>query len=282
MTPLVELAGVDFRYPVTDRRARPFALSGLTLVIEAGEMLGVIGPNSAGKTTLVRLLTKVLQPARGEIRLDGTPLGRLTRWDLARHVAVVPQDLPPGLPFTVQQVVLMGRYPHAPHRFFESADDWTAARAAMALTGVQELAEAPVESLSGGERQRVMMARALAQEPRLLVLDEPTAHLDLRYQAECAGLLRSINRERGVTVLLVSHDLNLAAEVSDRLLLLCDGRLARLGSPAAVLDEALLTAVYGCPIVVDRHPLTGRPVVQVAWTAHPARPSSPGEVREAR
>lgn len=266
MTPLVELAGVDFGYPPAGRRrARPFALTDLTFAIAAGEILGVIGPNSAGKTTLVRLLTKVVEPTRGDLRLDGAPLGRLTRWELARHVAVVPQDLPPSLPFTVEQLVLMGRYPHAPRRFFETAGDLAIAREAMALTGVTELGPVPVESLSGGERQRVILARALAQQPRLLILDEPTAHLDLHYQVECVGLLRRVNRERGVTVLLVSHDLNLAAEVSDRLLLLAEGRLVRLGPPDAVLDEALLAGVYGCAVVVDRSTASGRPRVQVVW-----------------
>jgi len=275
---LLEVVGLDFAYsPERRRRVRGFALSAVTFTVARGEILGVIGPNSAGKTTLIRLLTRVLEPDGGEIRLDGTSLRRLGRWELARHVAVVPQDVPHALPFTVEQVVLMGRYPHAPRRFFETAADVAVAREAMEMTGVGELAQAPVQSLSGGERQRVTLARALAQEPRVLVLDEPTAHLDLRYQAECAALLRSINRERGVTVLLVSHDLNLAAEVSDRLLLLSEGRVARLGPPAAVLEEELLTAVYGCPVVVDRHAVTGRPVVQVAWA-----PAPPGAGREGR
>ena len=266
MTPLVDLAGVEFGYPAVERRrARPFALAGLSFAIARGEILGLIGPNSAGKTTLVRLLTKVVEPARGEIRLEGAPLARLTRWELARHVAVVPQDLPQSLPFTVEQLVLMGRYPHGPRRFFETADDLAIAREAMALTGVTELGPVPVESLSGGERQRVILARALAQQPRLLILDEPTAHLDLRYQVECVGLLRRINREQGVTVLLVSHDLNLAAEISDRLLLLASGRVARLGAPAHVLDEALLTSVYGCAVRVDTDAETGRPRVRVAY-----------------
>ncbi|HEY7366067.1 MAG TPA: ABC transporter ATP-binding protein [Methylomirabilota bacterium] len=267
MSVLLEVRGLDFAYPPERSRSAPrFALSAVTFTLARGEILGVIGPNSAGKTTLIRLLTRVLEPAGGDIRLEGTSLRRLGRWELARQVAVVPQDVPPGLPFTVEQVVLMGRYPHAPRRFFETAADLAVAREAMEATGVDELAQASVQSLSGGERQRVTLARALAQEPRLLVLDEPTAHLDLRYQAECATLLRSINRERGVSVLLVSHDLNLAAQVSDRLLLLNEGRVARLGPPAAVLEEALLTAVYGCPVVVDRHAVTGRPMVQVAWS----------------
>jgi iron complex transport system ATP-binding protein len=135
----------------------------------------------------------------------------------------------------------------------------------MAATGVLDLATTRVGILGGGERQRVALARALAQEPRLLVLDEPTAHLDLRYQVECVALLRRVNRERGTTVVLVSHDLNLAGELCDRLLLLADGRIARLGKPDEVLEETLLAAVYGCAVVVDRNTTTGRPVVQVAW-----------------
>lgn len=277
MSARLDVVGVDFAYAAERRRrARPFGLSGITFTLAPGELLGVIGPNSAGKTTLIRLLTRVLEPTAGDIRLDGTSLRRLARGELARHVAVVPQDVPQALPFTVEQVVLMGRYPHAPHRFFETAADVAVARAAMDITGVADLAQAPMQSLSGGERQRVALARALAQEPRLLVLDEPTAHLDLRYQAECAALLRSVNRQRGVSVLLVSHDLNLAAEVSDRLLLMSEGRVARLGQPASVLAEELLTAVYGCAVVVDRHAVTGRPVVQVAWAPAPSRAGREG------
>ncbi len=270
MSALVELRDVHFAYPGPERRrARPFALSGLSLTLGAGEILGVIGPNSAGKTTLIRLLTRVLAPARGEICLDGRPLAQLPRWELARQVAVVPQELPPALPFSVEQLVLMGRYPHAPGRFFESGVDIAVAREAMELTGVLELAGAPVDGLSGGERQRAVLARALAQEPRLLVLDEPTAHLDLRYQVESVGLLRRVNRERGTTVLLVSHDVNLAAEVCDRLLLMADGRVASLGAPDAVLDERRLAEVYGCAVRVEGG-AAGRPRVDVLWP--PAEP----------
>jgi len=272
MTPFVEVTDVHFTYAGAERRrARPFALTGLTFTLQAGEILGVIGPNSAGKTTLIRLLTRVLEPARGEIRLDGRPLARFARWELARHLAVVPQELPPALPFSVEQLVLMGRYPHTPGRFFESDADVVVAREAMACTGVLELARVPVEGLSGGERQRAVLARALAQEPRLLVLDEPTAHLDLRYQVECVALLRRVNRERGTTMLLVSHDLDLAAEVSDRLLLLAEGRVVSLGTPAEVLDECRLAEVYGCAVRVERA-ASGRPRVELVWPdAEPRR-----------
>jgi iron complex transport system ATP-binding protein len=258
--------GVDFSYPIAEaRRGRPFTLSGVSFELAEGEILGVLGPNSAGKTTLVRLLTRIVSPARGTIQVGGVDLTAMTRAELARRIAVVPQDMPQGLPFTVQELVLMGRYPHAPRRFFETPDDLAVAREAMAATGVLDLADARVGTLAGGERQRVSLARALAQEPRLLVLDEPTAHLDLRYQLECVALLRRVNRERGTTIVLVSHDLNLAGEVCDRLLLLAEGRIARLGPPADVLEETLLTTIYGCPVAVEGHALTGRPVVRVAW-----------------
>jgi iron complex transport system ATP-binding protein len=272
---LVEFRNVSFAYPASaERKTRPFALSDLSVDISTGEIIGVIGPNSSGKTTLIRLLTRVLEPAAGEIRLQGVPVGRLSRTDLARRVAVVPQGILPQFPFTVGELALMGRYPHDPGRYFESPRDRAVAHEAMAATGVLELADMPLEHLSGGERQRAVIARALAQEPRLLVLDEPTAHLDLRYQVEAAALLRRLNRERGMTILLVSHDLNLAAEVCDRLLLLNGGRPAAIGSPEAVLDESLLASVFGCSVVVDKNETTRRPVVRLTWRVDPpiARP----------
>src|SRR5881409_1623820 len=250
---LVEFRSVSFAYPESaERRARPFAFSELSFEIAPGEIVGVIGPNSSGKTTLIRLLTRVLEPAAGEIRLEGAPIRRLSRTDLARRVAVVPQGILPQFPFTVGELALMGRYPHDPGRYFESPRDRSVARAAMEATGVLELADMPLEHLSGGERQRAIIAKALAQEPRLLVLDEPTAHLDLRYQAEVAALMRRLNHERGMTILLVSHDLNLAAEVCDRLLLLAGGRGAAMGAPEAVLEQSLLASVFGCEVIVDK------------------------------
>ena len=271
--PLVELRGVGFAYPASGTgQARPFRLADLTFEIGTGEIVGVLGPNSAGKTTLIRLLTRVLAPDAGGILLEGRPLPHWRPAELARRVAVVPQGVPPEFPFTVEELVLMGRYPHAPERYFESPADRESARAAMQATSVLELAAQRLDSLSGGERQRAAVARALAQEPRLLVLDEPTAHLDLRYQAETAALLRRLNRERGVTILLVSHDLNLAAEVCDRLLLLAAGRQVAVGAPEAVLSETLLAAAFGCEVTVEKHPATRRPVVQPTWRVDGPRP----------
>ena len=266
MSALVELREVSFGYAArTGRRAHPFHLASLSLAVAPGEILGVIGPNSAGKTTLIRLLTRVVQPEHGEILLDGRRLDAIPADALAREIAVVPQELPQAFPFTVGELVLMGRYPHAPARYFESETDRAIARAAMEATGVLELAALPLDELSGGERQRAVLARALAQEPRLLVLDEPTAHLDLRYQAECVALLRRVNRERRMTVILVAHDLNLAAEVCDRLLLLAAGHAVRVGPPEQVLEEDVLREVYGCEVIVDKAATGARPRVQIAW-----------------
>jgi iron complex transport system ATP-binding protein len=263
---LVELREVSFGYTARGaRRAHPFRLAPLSLTVSPGEILGVIGPNSAGKTTLIRLLTRVVRPEHGEILLDGRALPAIPAAALAREIAVVPQELPQAFPFTVGELVLMGRYPHAPARYFETDADRAVAREAMEATGVLDLASLPLEALSGGERQRAVLARALAQEPRLLMLDEPTAHLDLRYQAECVGLLRRVNRERRMTVMLVAHDLNLAAEVCDRLLLLAGGRAVRVGPPEQVLEEDVLREVYGCEVIVDKAASGARPRVQVAW-----------------
>jgi iron complex transport system ATP-binding protein len=266
MTPLLEFRDVAFAYPApSGQRTRPFRLDALSFTVAPGEVLGVIGPNSSGKTTLIRLLTDVVRPRSGQVLLDGRPTAALGRRALAREVATVPQHVPQAFPFTVGELVLMGRYPHGGGRYFETPEDRDIAREAMAATGVLDLAGLPLDELSGGERQRAVLARALAQRPRLLVLDEPTAHLDLRHQAESAALLRRLQRERGMTVLLVAHDLDLAAEVADRLLLLADGRIARLGPPEAVLEESLLESVYGCPVSVDKHPTTRRPSVHIAW-----------------
>lgn len=265
MTPLCEFRRVGFAYPVGAHGRPPFEIRDLSFSLTPGEVLGLIGPNAAGKTTVIRLLSRVLDPSRGEIVLGGLPAARLGRAAVARQVAVVPQDVPQGFPYTVEQLVLMGRFPHAPGRFFESREDVEIAREAMATTGIETLAAESLDRISGGERQRAILARALAQRPRLLVLDEPTAHLDLRYQAECVALLRRLHRDDGLGILLVSHDLNLAAQVSDRLLLMAGGAAVSAGTPEDVMEESVLEAVYGCPVVVDKHPATRRPTVNVAW-----------------
>jgi len=265
VTALIECQRLGFVYAPREAGAPAFAIRDLTFDVRPGETFGVIGPNASGKTTLVRLLSKVLEPSEGRVLLQGEDVTRLSRAGLARRVAIVPQDVPRGFPHTVEELVLMGRFPRAPHRFFESQEDRVAARRAMEAVGVMDLRSALLDRLSGGERQRVLLARALAQEPQLLVLDEPTAHLDLRYQAECAGLLRRLRSQAGLTIVLVSHDLGFAAELSDRLLLMAGGATVRVGPPDAVIDEAVLEAAYGCRVIVDKHPISRRPTVHLIY-----------------
>jgi iron complex transport system ATP-binding protein len=265
MTPLVDGRRIAFAYAPREAGAGAFAIRDLSFDVKPGETFGIIGPNASGKTTLVRLLSKVLEPSGGRILLDGVDVAQLSRAALARQVAVVPQDVPRALPHTVEDLVLMGRFPRAPRRFFESAPDRAAARRAMEAVGVLGLRGALLDRLSGGERQRVMLARALAQEPRLLVLDEPTAYLDLRYQAECAGLLRRLGREAQLTIVLVSHDLDFASELCDRLLLMAAGEAVRVGPPETVIDEAVLESAYGCRVIVDKHPISRRPTVHLVY-----------------
>lgn len=259
MTPLVEVQRVRFAYEATP------VIDDVSFSVDPGEILGVIGPNSVGKTTLLRLLSNVLVPRSGTIRLAGRDLAGLKRFEVARMLAVVPQDVVLAFPFMVREFVLMGRYPHSRGHFFEGPDDLIAADEALRSAGVVGLADKPVHALSGGERQRVLVARALAQRPRLLLMDEPSAHLDLHHQVELARLIRRLNREEGTTVVLVSHDLNLAAELCDRLLLLARGRVARLGKPEEVLETALIEEVFGCRVWIERNLETGRPRVQVHW-----------------
>jgi iron complex transport system ATP-binding protein len=255
VTALLEAEELSFAYG-----ARPI-LAGVSLAIAPGELVGVIGPNGCGKTTLVRLLAGVLAPAAGRVRLDGRPLAAWRRHEVARRLAVMPQDAPVEFPFTVLEVVLMGRAAHLAGFGFPRAADVALARSVLARLDVADLEGRPLDHLSGGERQRALLARALVQEPGVLLLDEPTTHLDLRHQAGIYDVVRDLARTRGVAVLSVLHDLNLAAMYCDRLFLLDRGRVAREGAPAHVLEAEALARAYGAPVWVGRHEVTGGPIV---------------------
>jgi len=246
----IEASGLCFSYghaPVID---------DVSLTLAPGEMLGVIGPNGSGKSTLMRLLSAVLRPRTGEIRIHGRPIGSYSRSQLARAIAVVPQDTVIEFPFSVTEVVLMGRSPHLGGFAFEGDRDLAVARRAMQHAGVLELADRSIHELSGGERQRVILARALAQEADILLLDEPAAFLDIRHEVEIYDLLQTLQRE-GRSVLTVLHDLNLAALYCDRVALLKAGRLVRIGTPAEVITYQLLTEVYETEVYVDVNDITG-------------------------
>ena len=256
---VVEVQGVAFRY----RTGR--GVEDVSFQASPGELLGVVGPNSAGKSTLLRLLSKVMAPQRGRILIGGRDIALLSRVALARQVAVLPQEFHVAFPFRVAEVVLMGRYPHAAGTWRVTHDGTkgrAVALAALQATGTVHLANRRVDELSGGERQLVSLARALAQEASILLLDEPTAHLDLRHQGIVLSILLAHHRERRGTTILVSHDLNLAAEHCDRLLLIAGGRILTAGRPEEVITPRNLEPAYGCPVTVERHPISGRPRVQ--------------------
>lgn len=244
-----------------------WALRGLTCDVREGEILGIIGPNGSGKSTLLKLLGSIMPPQQGTIRLHDRPLSSFPRQELARIVAYVPQQSSVVFPFTLAEFVLMGRFPHRRAGGmlggfgWESAEDMRAAEQAMRAMEILQLAGRMISDVSGGERQRAFIARALAQAPQVLLLDEPTVFLDLRHQVDICAILRRLNREQGLTVVLVSHDLNLASQSCDRLLLLQEGALIRLGVPSAVLQPEVIEAVYRCPVLIDRHPASGVPRV---------------------
>ena len=248
---MIELSGVHFGYD----DGRP-VIEDLSLRVEAGEFLGIIGPNGCGKSTVVRLLLGLLHPDRGTVRIDGREVGSLPSRELARLCAAVPQEEALEFPFSVEEVVLMGRTSRLGALGFERADDVEAARRAMVETGVAELASRPLHALSGGERKRVILARALAQEAPILVLDEPAAALDIHHQVAIFDLLEEQSRA-GATVVVVVHDLNLAAAYCKRLLLLRPGRPALTGTVEEVLTWRQVGEAFGTDVYVGVNELTG-------------------------
>ncbi len=251
-TPAFEARGVVFRYA----GARRPALDGVDVVVPEGSLYAVLGPNGSGKSTLLRVLLGALVPQAGEVRYAGRALGDWRRRELAARVGVVPQGEEQAFPTTVRELVALGRYPHLGPLARERASDRRAVEEAMLRCDVAELAERSVASLSGGERQRTRIARALAQEPRTLVLDEPTASLDIRHEMEILELASAL-AAGGVTVVLVTHAVNLAARYAARLLLLDRGRPAAEGPPRQVITRERIEAVYGWPVAIALHPGPG-------------------------
>jgi iron complex transport system ATP-binding protein len=240
---------------------RPAVLDNVSLTIDRGAVVGILGPNGSGKTTLLRLLSGTRRATSGRVLLDGRPLDTLTRREVARHVAVVPQETLLTFDYTVLEMVLMGRHPHLGLFELEGPDDLAIAREMLRATGTEQLESRRFGTLSGGEKQRVVVAAALAQAADVLLLDEPTASLDLAYQLEIAALLSALNLERGVTIAVSTHDLNLAASVCRELVLLKEGRVLAYGPTETVLTPANVRALYDVDADIQRHGPSGHLVV---------------------
>jgi iron complex transport system ATP-binding protein len=234
------------------------ALSGVSFDVKKGDFLGIIGPNGSGKSTLLRCIASVLEPDRGAVLIDDNDVKEMGRREIARSVGVVPQSAPIDFAFTVRDVVLMGRTPHLDRFSSESKEDVAIAERAMRGTVVSSLSERAFDELSGGERQRVVIARALTQDPKILLLDEPTQHLDISAQYQILDLVRRLNRENQITVIAVFHDLNLASQYSDSLLLMTKGKVGGIGAVEKVLTPENVRESYGIDALIERHPVTGR------------------------
>ena len=273
----LELSGVEASYP--GRSSAEPVLRGVDLRLEPGEVVALIGPNGAGKSTLLRAAGGVLRPRAGRALLHDRDMATLKPRDIARQIAVVPQEGPVPAGLIVREMVGMGRTPYMRMLLGPTSRDREAVDWALDAAGVTDLAERFVDELSGGERQRVILARALAQEPRLLLLDEPTANLDLHHQVAMLELVRGLTRERGLSVLAAVHDLQLAALYCDRVALMQAGRILSDGPPEAVLTEALLLQTFGQRVVLSPHPTHGVPLVALVPNGN-ARQISPLPVEE--
>jgi iron complex transport system ATP-binding protein len=253
----LSLKDVGFRYEEV------WALRGINLQVHAGEILGILGPNGSGKSTLLRIMDGILIPQEGEILIKGKHVSGFRRSSFAKEVAMVAQENHFRFSFSALEVVLMGRFPHLKRLQFEGEKDFDVALHSLSATHALELAERSIHELSGGEKQRVLIARALAQEPKTVLLDEPTSFLDLKYKREIFRLISSLSKKQGLSVVVVSHDIDLAAQYCHRLMMLKNGSTYEMGEPEKVITESNIQAVYDCPVLVDKNPVTGRPRVSL-------------------
>ncbi len=236
---MIVAEGVHFAY-----NGSGDVLKGVDLKVKKGDFLGILGPNGSGKTTLLRMLSGTLRPDKGTVRLEGRDMRKIRGKEIAKRIAVVHQEMDLGFEYTVEELVSMGRYPHLGRFQFNDMEGNRAVGEAMELTGIDGLRTKSITSLSGGERQRVMIARALAQEPGILLLDEPNKNLDVRHSLDILGLIREWNRENGLTVVMVLHDLDMASRYCSSLLLLKDGMVAGRGPVEEVMTPGMIRDVF--------------------------------------
>ncbi len=251
----LEVRNVNFDYETIK------VLHDISFSIDRGEFVGIIGPNGSGKSTLLKNISRVLKPSEGDIILEGKDIKLFKRRDLARRVAVVPQDGEISFAFTAWEIVLMGRAPYIGRFSQEGERDREIAQRAMQLTDTWDIAHRPFTELSGGEKQRVIIARALTQEPTLLLLDEPTSHLDINYQLEIFDLIKRLNKEEDLTIIAVSHDLNLSSQYCDYLIMLNKGKIFASGRPEEVITADNIKAVYNAEVIIRKDTFSNRPLV---------------------
>lgn len=236
-------------------------LHDVNFTVKKGAFTGIIGPNGSGKTTCLRAISNILKPKCGNILLDEKDIANFKPKDLARQMAVVPQSVEMSH-ISVEEFVLLGRIPHfSSLQFFETKEDLKIAKRAMIVTDTFDLKDKPIDEISGGERQLALIARALTQQPTLMLLDEPTAHLDISHQVKILDLLKNLNKELNLTVVMVLHDLNLASEYCDDLILINDGKVHTQGTPQEVLQYEIIEDVYKTVVVVKDNPISAKPFV---------------------
>jgi len=237
-------------------------LKDISFELDRGDFVGVIGPNGSGKTTLLRAMTKVIKPYSGTVSFAGKLISRMNFKEAARNIAVVCQDANPYFDISVEEFVGLGRIPHqSKFEFLETKEDEKIIFQAMEMAGILEFRKRLLKNLSGGERQLAVIAKALAQQPKLLLLDEPTVYLDISHQVYILDLIRRLNKEKKVSVLIVLHELNLASEYCQRLILLNNGSVEKIGTPQEVLDYRVIEQVYKTTVVVQKNPISHKPYV---------------------
>jgi iron complex transport system ATP-binding protein len=249
---MLQLSDIRFSY------SKP-VLKGISFNVASGELLAVLGPNGAGKSTLIKVIVGMLKPESGFVSIDGRNTGSISRREAAQMIGYVAQESTVRFPLTAMELVLQGRFAQGSLIGFESERDVSEAQWAMRVTETTEFAATPVSELSGGERQRVMLARALAVRPRLLVLDEPVANLDISHQVKMLDLVQGLIRENEISAIVVTHELNLAAEFATSVLLLKSGEMVAVGNPEDVMTESLLRSVFETVLLVDENPASGSP-----------------------